>query len=139
MTEEAHGADFVEDFELGPLGFAPRATVVFLFFAGLVEVFDFLCELEDAVFDSIDGGVEVDVIIIFVDWTLLAFAGFLARVANKMSGCQVPLGGRKTDTAKSLSSLSFPQSLRRSFCCIPKSRARSSLGRLRERVQLDPA
>ena len=36
----------------------------------------------------------------------------------------------KTHTANSLSSLNFPHNLRRSFCCIPSSNARSSLGNL---------
>ena len=135
MAKEAHGADLVENFELGPLGFAPRAVVVFFLFAGFVEIFDFLGELEDAVFNGVDGGMEVDVVVIFIDGTLLAFAGLLTRVTDRMSQNQACLGGAETDTAKSLSSLSLPQSLRRSFCCIPRSRARSSLGRLRGPVQ----
>ena len=83
MTKEAHGTTFVEDFKLGPLGFAAGTVVVLFFFAGFVQVFHFLGEFEDAIFDGVDGGVEVDVIIVFVNRALLAFAGLLARVTDK--------------------------------------------------------
>jgi len=70
---------------LGPLGFAAGTVIVLFFFAGFVHVFDFLRELEDAVFDGINGGVEVDVVVVFIDGALLAFTGFLARVTDNRS------------------------------------------------------
>ena len=78
--ELAHGGDAVEDFELSPLRLATGAVVIFFLLARLVEVLHFLGEVEDAVFDGVDSGVEVDVIVVFADRSLLAFAGFLSGV-----------------------------------------------------------
>jgi hypothetical protein len=65
------------------LGFAARAVVVLLFFTGFVHVFDLLGKFENAIFDGIDSGVKVDVVIVFIDGPLLAFTSLLARVSDK--------------------------------------------------------
>ena len=57
MTFEPKGAYFVEDFELGPLGFAGWTAVILFFFAGLVHFFYFLGQAEYAVFDGVECGV----------------------------------------------------------------------------------
>lgn len=56
--------------------------VVLLFFAGFVHVFDLLGEFEDAIFDGVDSGMEIDVVIVFVNGPLLAFSSLLARVTD---------------------------------------------------------
>ena len=131
MAFEPKGAYFVEDFELGPLGFAGWTVVILFFFTGLVHFFYFLGQAEYAVFDGVDCGVEVDVVVVFVYWALLSFADFLAGVAVVVfvsggSGMEPKV----SYTASSLSSFNFPHSFRRSFCCIPSRCARSSLTNL---------
>ena len=82
MAEElAHGRDAVEDFELCPLCLATRTVVVLFLLAGLVEVLHFFSKVEDAVFDSVYGGVEVDVVVVFANGSLLALAGLLSGVS----------------------------------------------------------
>ena len=79
--ELAHGGDTVEDFELSPLRLATGTVVVLFLLAGLVEVLHFFGEMEDAVFYGIDGGVKVDVVVVFTNGALLPFTSFLSGVA----------------------------------------------------------
>lgn len=70
-------AKFVEDFELSPIGLATWAVVVFALFAGLVHVLDFFGDVEDSVFDGVDSGVIINIIVIFVDGAYRIFSGLL--------------------------------------------------------------
>lgn len=68
----------VEDFKLSPVGLATWAVVVFALFAGFVHILDLFGDVEDSVFDCVDGGVIVNIVVIFVDRAYRIFSGFLS-------------------------------------------------------------
>ena len=82
MAQKAFWGDLVENLELGILCFTSRAVVVFLFFGRLVEVGDFLGEVEYAVFDGVDGEMVVDVVVVAVDGAGSVDLDFLPLLAG---------------------------------------------------------
>ena len=69
--------------------FAARAVIVLFLFRGLVQGLDFFSEVKNAKFDSIDGSVEVYIVVVSVDRTRGALLDFLALLAVAKSAIKL--------------------------------------------------
>lgn len=83
VADETCGTHIVQHLESRILGQASWAVVVFLLFVGFVQILHPFGEVEDAVFDGVNGCVEVYIIVVLVDRPLLALTSFLTRMATK--------------------------------------------------------